>query len=298
MIIGYSVPSNPIKLLKGPYPLLEMEELMNRGHQVIPIPYNFEDAYISLIKRCDFLLVHRVYNGERMKRLGIPYGVVFHGPDKEKMGVLRRLDRIPECKWIGYITEYNKYLLQKWSIKKKLVSTPNVVRVDLFNRTKPLGNKIICGSRFIPAKQFELVLESFPDAWVYGDGVDDRYKNFLYNTFTKANFTGWLSGEQIKELYDDGWIYISPSIHEGEGAPKTVMEAMLMELQILVTPKGGTKEFKGVNFLSDNPTSNDIKTMTNNISKERNVEGRDWVLKHHHPKVFVDNIIKAIEEVI
>ena len=148
-----------LKLLKGPYPLLEMEELMRRGHQVIPIPYNFEDAYERLIKKCDFLIVHRVYNGERMKRFGIPYGVVFHGPDKEKMGVIRKLDRIPECKWIGYITEYNKYLLEKWNIKKKLVSTPNVVRVDLFNRRKPLGDKVICGSRFIPAKQFELVLE-------------------------------------------------------------------------------------------------------------------------------------------
>jgi len=296
MIIGYPVPANPLKLLKGPYPLLEMEELLKRGHQVIPIPYNFENAYSHLIKMCDFLVVHRLGNGERMKKFGVPYGVIFHGAAEFKMAMARKMDTIDECKWIGYITDYNKHLLEKWGIRKKLVYTPNVVRVDLFNRTKPLGDKIVCGGRFIPAKQYELVIQALDNVWVYGDGVDIDYTNFLLNFSHLAHFTGWLTGSQIKELYEDSWLYVSPSVHEGEGAPKTVMEAMLMEMQVLVTPKGGTKGFEGATFLSYEPTIDEIKEKASKIPRERNKIGKEWVLNHHHPKIFVDNVLKAIEE--
>jgi len=133
---------------------------------------------------------------------------------------------------------------------------------------------------------------------LYGDGVDMEYKKFLSDFIEQATFTGWLSGMQIKELYEDSWLYVSPSIHKGEGAPKTVMEAMLMELQVLVTPKGGTKYFKGANFLSYEPTVEEIKEKASSLSKKRNVKGRQWVLDNHHPKVFVDNVLQAIEEVL
>ena len=106
MIIGYPVPANPNKLLKGPYPLLEMCEFLDRGHTVIPIPYSFEDAYKKLIDKCDFLVVHRLGNGERMARFKKPYGVIFHGAYTGKMAMARIMDTIPECKWIGYITDY------------------------------------------------------------------------------------------------------------------------------------------------------------------------------------------------
>lgn len=295
MIIGYLIYNNPLKLLKSRYPFLEMEELLRRGHQVIPIPVGYEDAYANLIQMCDFIIVHRLNNGPRMARFGRPYGVIFHGAHDTKMRVARIIDRIPECKWIGYITEYNKSLLKKWGIKKKLVYAPNAARTDLFNREKPLGDKIIGGGRFIPAKQYELILRAVPDAYIYGDGNDIEYKNKLHSEFPDGNFTGWISEGEIKDLYEDGWLFISPSVHAGEGAPKTVMEAMLMEMQVLVTPKGGTKEFGNAHFLSDNPTVEEIREKIKEIPKERNVEGREWVMKNHHTKIFVDNILEAIE---
>ena len=296
MIIGYPVPSNPNKLLKGPYPLLEMEELLSRGHTVIPIPYNFEEAYKGLIKKCDFIIVHRLGNGERWRKFGIPYGVIFHGADKRKKPVARTIDRIPECKWIGYITDYNKELLERWKIKKKLVYTPNVVRTDFFSRTKPLGDKIITGGRFIPAKQFELVSKAIPDSILFGGNGEKEYRDYLYKTV--KNILGWLNANELKRLYDDSWLFIHPSKHPGEGAPKVVLEAMLMELQILTTPKGGTKYFEGVTFLSSNPTVEEIRDKVRRIDKVPNKIGRSYVLRHHHPKIFVDNILKAIDESI
>lgn len=294
MIIGYIIYNNPFKLLKSRYPLLEMEELLKRGHSVIPIPVGYEEAYSNLIKRCDFIIIHKLNNANRISKYKIPYGVIFHGAHETKMRVARNIDRMPDCKWIGYITEHNKSLLEKWGIKKKLVYTPNAARTELFKREKVLGDKIIGGGRWIQSKQYELILRAEPNAYIFGDGNDVQYKNKLYNEFPNANFTGWLNGNQIKDLYEDSWLFVSPSIHAGESAPKTVMEAMLMEMQVLVTPKGGTKEFEGSHFLSENPTPEEIKEKIKDIPKERNIIGREWVLKNHTIDIFIDNILDAI----
>jgi glycosyltransferase involved in cell wall biosynthesis len=113
----------------------------------------------------------------------------------------------------------------------------------------------------------------------------------------------WPSLEELRDLLDDSWLFVSPFVIAKSGdmdSPlcTTTKEALLMELQVLTTDICGDKEFKHVYYTTiDDITKGTGGLVYNQIIKERNIKGRQYVLDTFSPKVCIDRYLKAIEEV-
>jgi glycosyltransferase involved in cell wall biosynthesis len=101
---------------------------------------------------------------------------------------------------------------------------------------------------------------------VAGDGsaLNEAIEYVKEKNIPNVNFTGYLRGEQIQEVFRNATIYIFPTNY-GEGMPNSVLEAMAFGLPVLTSPIGGIKDFfqDGVMGFLINPT--DINTYVEKI---------------------------------
>jgi len=285
---------------------LEMNELKRRGHYIYEFNLRHKIPNRQEIKNLDFIHFHYCHVANTFKRMGIPFCISPHTndifPDNGK--TLLKASSHKNCKFVTYQSFYHKRFFEEIGIEKPLVYLPMCCRVDLFKRKSPYGSgvrethpcKIIAGGRLIPRKGLDRILPLVDNLQVFGDSKDIEYIDYLKSLNTTTNFVGHLSGTDLRDFYDDGWLYIFPAriVEDGnrDGIPNTLKEAMLMELQILASPVAGIPELENITLFSDWKNVNEcIKTMP----REPNKKGRREILNNFSPKSCIGRLLKGIE---
>lgn len=269
---------------------LEIEELKKRGHVVEHFWIKGRHPTKEEIKNMNFAVFHFVPTAYYFYRIGVPFCILPTAndifPDNGRM--LLALEKHPLCKFIGYQSFYHKKKYDEWGITKPTAHIPHCVRVDLFKRTRPLGNKIIAGGRLIDRKALDRIVPYMDNLTIFGEGPEMEK---LMKMNPKVNFTGYLDGEQMKQLYDDSWLLIVCS--SSEGLPNTIKEALLMELQVIASPVAGIPEFENISLFND---WNNINSIIKDIPKENNIKGRKEILNTFSSSICMSKLERAIEE--
>jgi len=294
MNIGYCLQGQPLSQTAIQ---LEMKELSNRGHNVgvidIEIPLDGK-----FIKNCDFIMCHFAYQGIWAKRWGIPYAVYPHAYDiwKDNGKALKYAISSKNCKWVACESKFHRQKFEEWEIEKPLQLVYGAIDVDFFKRkSKKLGDKVVAGGRLKPKKGLEYAVRGYKDIHIFGKGQTMLDK--LQSINPNLRYHGVVSKEKYRSLLEDAYLFVSPNIiakdGDMDGIPATIMEAMLMELQVLTTPISGIPELSPHVILEDPET---IATGNVEIPNKRNTSGRDFIRKNNSPKVVVDRIIDGIEK--
>lgn len=154
----------------------------------------------------------------------------------------------------------NKEQLKKFSLKiqKKSFYIPNGVRfLERSEETNYLKNYnlipqkyVIAVGRITSEKGFDYLIDtflSFPDKTykLVIAGVADHktpYSNMIYKKTQKQDtvvMTGFVKGEELKQLYSHARLFILPSYNEG--FPLVLLEAMNYKLPVLVSDISATR---------------------------------------------------------
>lgn len=305
MNIGFILPSNEKKMDTRHFYKLEMEEMKKRGHTISELPitlFNYPNLKMrKYIRDIDFVIAHYPQMGIYANILNKPFGVIYHGPTESLRETFEAIDSMDNCKWIASECKYNEDMLLSWKIKKDLKYWVPVVNTNLFTRKSELiGDKVICGSRLIRMKGIHHAIKSYDGIWCFGDSQDILYIDYLKSLSTKTNFTGHLSHHKLRDLFEDGWLYLFPSTlctkenpqNKTDGIPTVIQEALAMGLQVIASPIGGISEIKHIHLCE--PDDIKIKEMIDSIPKELNKKGMDYIHNEFNPKICVDRMLKDI----
>lgn len=296
MNIGYCLQGQPLSQTAIQ---LEMKELRDRGYNVEIIDIE-KPLDRKIIQSRDFIMCHFSYQGMWAKRWGIPYAVYPHAYDiwKDEGKALHKAVSSRNCKWVACESKFHESKFKEWEITKPLHLVYGAIDVDFFKRkSNKLGDKVTAGGRLKPKKGLEYAVRGYKNIHIFGKGkkVLDELKIINPN----LTYHGVISKEEYRDLLEDSYLFVSPNIiaEDGDmdGIPATIMEAMLMELQILTTPISGIPELSPYVILKDPET---IASGQVAIPNERNIGGRDLIIERHNPKIVVDRIIEGIEKYI
>jgi glycosyltransferase involved in cell wall biosynthesis len=307
MNIGFVLPANKKKMNTRFFYQLEMDEMKRRGHQITELPVNLF-TYPNLYKKkfirdIDFVIAHYPQMGIYANYLNKPFGTIYHGPTDALKPVFEDLDTMNNCKWIACECFYNESMLRNWGIKKDLKYWVPVVDTELFKKKKDkVGDKVICGSRLIRMKGIHHAIGAYDGIWCYGDSNDTSYVNYLMGLSGNTHFTGKLSHIELRDLLEDGWLYLFPSTEctkenqqsKTDGIPTVIQEALAMGLQVIASPIGGIPEIKHIHLCE--PEVDKLKEAIANIPRELNKNGMDYIHNEFNPKVCVDRMLKDIED--
>jgi len=301
MNIGYVVQGVPKSQTWIP---LEIQELEKRGYKITIIDWSkpITNEEYKQAKQCEFLLAHWSYSGKVIGRWGIPFGILCHAYDiwRDNGATLKEVSQYSNCKFVGCDTGYHRMKYKEWGIDKPLLDTPTCCDVEgLYKKKGFLGDLVVTGGRDKEKKGFKYAIEGFPFIHLFGNQSLERYKE----TSPTITCHSWLQKEQLRELLDDCWLFVSPNVPDSQGDMDgqctTIKEALLMELQVLTTNIAGNSEYKHVHF----STPEDIAKGGNGevykqIIKERNTKGRQYVIDTFSPKVCIDKYLSNIERVM
>jgi len=150
-----------------------------------------------------------------------------------------------------------KEQLLNWGISKPISLMTTKVDNELVSKfnvnEKVYGNTVLFLARveeykgiFTALDSFKKIKDAIPEANMIvagdGDALEDvkAYTKKL-NIDRYVKFTGYLSGNNLIDVYKSSDIYILPS--HGEGMPNSVLEAMAFGLPIISRPVGGLVDF-------------------------------------------------------
>ena len=112
-----------------------------------------------------------------------------------------------------------------------------------------------------------------------------------------VTFTGHLTGNDLKLLYEDSWLYLFPAriteVGNRDGIPNTIKEAMLMELQIIASPVSGIPELENISLLED---WSKLDRVIDKLPRKRNYKGKREIENTYHPRVTVNMLEKIMED--
>jgi len=279
---------------------LEIEELERRGHNVRIFTLNPEYGNHPTrddIKWMDFAHYHFAQVANRFKRLGVPFGISPHANDIfiDNGRNLLSASNHPKCKFVTYQSFYHKKKFEEWGVNRPLVYLPMCCRTKLFTRQTPYNPSggLVAGGRLIPKKGLDR-LKGVENLTIFGDGPLEEY---LKCTLKHMSFTGHLSGEELKDLFEKSRIYLFPAIvtpdGDSDGIPNTIKEAMLMKLHVIASPVAGIPELENITLLSDWSKINEV---LETIPKTANWKGEREIRNIYDPKVTINMLLKAIEE--
>lgn len=200
---------------------------------------------------------------------------------------------IGNCKFVTYQSFYHNKKYKEWDIPKPKVYVPMPVRTGLFKRQtlyNPSGG-IVAGGRLIPKKGLDR-LKGVENLTIFGNG---QLMEDLKQKLEGVRFTGYLSSEELKDLFEKSSIYLFPAIvtpdNDSDGIPNTIKEAMLMELQVIASPIAGIPEIENISLLSDWTNINEL--LDDNI-KQRNWKGKQEILRIYSPEICANKLYEAI----
>lgn len=226
--------------------------------------------YLAEIKECDLIHVHMASRGsfDRKRvfmqaafRRGTPVVLHLHGSEfgvwfKEECTDEKRTqirDTFGKCSKILVLSEeWREFILNNGICPApKVAVLHNAVYVPEENVTDYTANNVLFMGRLdvrkspdVLLKAAQKVLASHPDAQFTfaGDGNVSFYKAMAndFGILGNCRFTGWVTGEAKKRLFQANSIYCLPS--KNEGMPMSVLEAMSHGLATLSTPVGGVPQ--------------------------------------------------------
>jgi len=180
---------------------LEIEELRRRGHIVEHFWLKGRWPTLREAKRLDFAVYHFVPTALFFRNIYVPYCVLPTANDcfpDEGRALKQAIDH-PYFRFLGYQSFFHKHKYSEWGIESPTVHIPHCVRTHLFKRTHLPSDKVIAGGRLIDRKALHL-LSSVDNLIIFGDGP---LKEELQKQLPKAEFTGYLDGNQLKQLMEE-----------------------------------------------------------------------------------------------
>ena len=198
-----------------------------------------------------------------IRLVGLPVVLTYHSPNYEHAKwnafarwLLRQCERL-SLRFSNRVIFVNKYQMEKCGALDKSVFIPN--GIDAVTRSEStsfldgqgiqLGNYLLAVGRLTPEKGFEYLVQAanrVPQvAQVVIAGASDHdsaYREQLerLDVNHKVVFTGFTTGEDLRQLYSHARAFVLPSVNEG--FPMVLLEAMAYGLPILCSDIPGTRQ--------------------------------------------------------
>jgi glycosyltransferase involved in cell wall biosynthesis len=192
--------------------------------------------------------------------LGGPrYSFTVHGPEEFDMPVALHLkEKIERAEFVAAISSFGRSQLYRW-IAHEQWSKVQEVRCSVDERFQqpadvpvPAGPRVVCVGRLCEQKGQMLLLEAARELVrrgrefelvLAGDGpLRPEVERLIaeYGLASRVRITGWVSGEQVRDLLLAARGLILPSF--AEGLPVVLMEAMALARPVITTRIAGIPE--------------------------------------------------------
>ena len=219
-----------------------------------------------MLHRPDVVHIHNIGPGmfaPLLKLMGLRVVLTYHSPNYEHdkwngpaRWLLRQCERL-SLRFSDRVIFVNKYQMEKCGALDKSVFIPN--GIDPVTRSESTsflerhgirqGEYLLAVGRLTPAKGLEYLVEAanrLPQVQqVVIAGASDHdsaYRELLQrlDINEKVIFTGFTTGEDLRQLYSHARCFVLPSVNEG--FPMVMLEAMAYGLSILCSDIPGTRQ--------------------------------------------------------
>ena len=216
--------------------------------------------------RPDVVHIHNIGPGmfaPLLRLMRLPVVLTYHSPNYEHSKwsaparwLLRQCERI-SLHFSNRVIFVNKYQMEKCGALDKSVFIPN--GIDTVTRSTSTtflekhgitpGGYLLAVGRLTPEKGFEYLVEAanrLPQVTqVVIAGASDHDNAYreqleLLDMCKKVVFTGFTTGEDLRQLYSHARAFVLPSVNEG--FPMVLLEAMAYGLPILCSDIPGTRQ--------------------------------------------------------
>lgn len=193
--------------------------------------------------------------------LGGPgYSFTVHGPEEfDKPEFLALKEKIAHCRFVIAISSYGRSQLFRWipvdqwhKVKVVHCGLDDVFLGNTNSQVAPFSNQLVCVGRLCEQKGQLLLLEAVKglidsgysfSLTLAGDGpMRGELEQCIqsYGLSDVVHITGWVSGEQVRELISSSRGLVLPSF--AEGLPVVIMEAMALKKPVISTYVAGIPE--------------------------------------------------------
>ena len=219
-----------------------------------------------LFHRPDVVHIHNIGPGmfaPLLRLMGLPVVLTYHSPNYEHAKwsaparwLLRQCEKL-SLRFSNRVIFVNKHQMEKCGALEKSVFIPN--GIDPVTRSESTmfleqhgitpGGYLLAVGRLTPEKGFEYLVQAanrLPQVeQVVIPGASDHdsaYREMLerLDTNKKIIFTGFTTGEDLRQLYSHARCFVLPSVNEG--FPMVLLEAMAYGLPILCSDIPGTRQ--------------------------------------------------------
>ena len=219
-----------------------------------------------MLHRPDVVHIHNIGPGmfaPIIRLMRLPVVLTYHSPNYEHAKwnaparwLLRQCEKI-SLRFSNRVIFVNKYQMEKCGALDKSVFIPN--GIDPVTRSTASafldkhgirqGEYLLAVGRLTPEKGLEYLVEAagrLPQVQqVVIAGASDHdsaYRELLesLDVNKKVIFTGFTSGEDLRQLYSHARLFVLPSVNEG--FPMVLLEAMAYGLPILCSDIPGTRQ--------------------------------------------------------
>ena len=228
--------------------------------------HTFLSVLHILFHRPDVVHIHNIGPGmfaPLLRLAGLPVVLTYHSPNYEHSKwnaparwLLRQCEKL-SLRFSNRVIFVNKYQMEKCGALDKSVFIPNGIdTVTSSDATSFLmrhgihkDEYLLAVGRLTPEKGFEYLVEAanrLPQVeQVVIAGASDHdstYREMLerLDNHKKVLFTGFTSGEDLRQLYSHARALVLPSVNEG--FPMVLLEAMAYGLPILCSDIPGTRQ--------------------------------------------------------
>ncbi len=278
---------------RKPY-LTQLSHMEDEGVEFIDLPssrikgleavlHTFLCCLHLIFHRVDVVHVHNIGPGmfiPLLKLAGFRVCMTYHSANYEhkKWGAISkcilRMSEYISLNFADRIIFVNKFQLEKFRkrIQEKSYYLPNGINIKERTESKEFLNKIgaqegeylLSVGRLTQEKGFDILIKSIQDlpevkqvviagSCDHGSAYFDKLKALDVNK--KVIFSGFTTGEDLRELYSNAKLYVLPSINEG--FPLVMLEAMSYNLPLVV---------------SDIPATHLVKINADDYAQPGNVE--------------------------
>ena len=219
-----------------------------------------------LFHRPDVVHIHNIGPGmfaPMLRLFGLPVVLTYHSPNYEHAKwsaparwLLRQCEKL-SLRFSNRVVFVNKYQMEKCGALDKSVFIPNGIDpVTCSDSTTFLekhgihqGDFLLAVGRLTPEKGLQYLVEAanrlpqVTQVVIAGaSDHDDGYRRLLEQVDTghKVVFTGFTTGEDLRQLYSHARALVLPSVNEG--FPMVMLEAMAYGLPIVCSDIPGTRQ--------------------------------------------------------
>ena len=228
--------------------------------------HTFLSVMHIMFHRPDVVHIHNIGPGmfaPLVRLMGLPVVLTYHSPNYEHSKwstparwLLRQCEKL-SLRFSNRVIFVNRHQMEKCGALDQSVFIPN--GIDPVTRSEDttflekhgitLGGYLLAVGRLTPEKGFEYLVEAanrLPQvSHVVIAGASDHdsaYRDMLerLDTNHKVIFTGFTTGENLRQLYSHARALVLPSVNEG--FPMVLLEAMAYGLPIVCSDIPGTRQ--------------------------------------------------------